>query len=98
MRDEARKVIAIELAARKIELLEGFQSALDKEYRRLRESARANWERLFPCKDPSDACVSIRIRNADPKNRRVSSSGFLDTQKQSRPEIPMFRLARGEAK
>lgn len=34
---------------------------LDKIYERLRNRARADWLRSRPGKDPSDACVSVRV-------------------------------------
>ena len=45
----------------KYELIEGFQRAIDNSYRRLRETARHEWESRFAGKDPSDASVSIRV-------------------------------------
>jgi hypothetical protein len=43
---------------------EGLERALDKTYSRLRERARAAWERHHAGKDPTDACVSVRIAPA----------------------------------
>jgi len=45
----------------KLELIEGLQCAIDQNYRRLLESAKAQWERNFAGNDPSDACVRIRV-------------------------------------
>jgi hypothetical protein len=89
---------SIEAAVNKIELLEGLERALDRQYERLRQSARASWKRWFAGKEPSDSCVSIRIRSADTQNRPVSSCGFLNRPKSHRPGIRIFRLARGDAK
>jgi hypothetical protein len=39
--------------------------------------ARNEWEKRFASKDPSDACVSVRVTSADAKTRSVPASGFL---------------------
>ena len=54
---------ALQNEAVKSELIEGLQRAIDRNYRRLLDAARADWERLFGGKDPSDACVSVRINS-----------------------------------
>jgi hypothetical protein len=38
------------------------QYALDQNYRQILERARNEWERKFAGSDPSDACVSVRIK------------------------------------
>jgi hypothetical protein len=83
MRAEAQNTNAIEAAVTKIEVVEGFQRALDRQYQQLRESARTSWERLFAGNDPSDACVSVRIHPAieSKQPRTLPGSGFLKTQK-----------------
>jgi hypothetical protein len=43
------------------ELVEGLQKALEKNYGRILRAAGKEWERRFAGKDPSDACVSVRI-------------------------------------
>ena len=45
----------------KYELIEGLQRAIDDCYRRVRRTARQEWESRFAGNDPSDACISIRI-------------------------------------
>ncbi len=42
-------------------LIEGFRSAVEKSYSRAFQIAHDEWERRFGGKDPSDACVSVRI-------------------------------------
>lgn len=42
-------------------LITGLRNALDINYARVLASARSQWERNFEGKDPSDACVSVRI-------------------------------------
>ena len=66
----------------KLEMVEGLRHALDKNFRRLLESAKKDWERLFADKDPSDACVSVRISEA-PKEKKLSPprAGFLTPPK-----------------
>jgi hypothetical protein len=62
----------------KIEMIEGLERALDKSWRRLRETARAQWEHQFAGNDPSDACVSVRIVGAtDRRSLPVPCGGFL---------------------
>jgi hypothetical protein len=48
------------------QLVSGLQSSLDKNYSRIFAAAKAEWERRFSGKDPSDACVSVRVRPAAP--------------------------------
>jgi hypothetical protein len=43
------------------ELVATFRSTLDKKYQQVLRGAEARWERDFAGKDPSDACVSVRI-------------------------------------
>jgi hypothetical protein len=38
------------------------QYALDQNYRQILERARSEWERKFAGSAPSDACVSVRIK------------------------------------
>jgi hypothetical protein len=47
-------------------LITGLRHALDVNYGRVLASARAQWERNFEGKDPSDACVSVRISSGKP--------------------------------
>ena len=47
-------------------LITGLRHALDVNYARVLASARAQWERNFEGKDPSDACVSVRISSGKP--------------------------------
>ena len=43
------------------ELVIGLRSALDRNYSRIVRAASAEWDRRFAGKDPSDACVSVKI-------------------------------------
>ena len=47
-------------------LITGLRHALDMNYARVLASARTQWERNFEGKDPSDACVSVRISSGKP--------------------------------
>jgi len=44
--------------------VQGLQRALDKSYTQLRERAQAEWQRRCADRDPSDACVCVRIGRA----------------------------------
>lgn len=82
MEGEHQENRRLDIAARKIELIEGLQRAIDRNYRRLLQAARADWERLFAGKDPSDACVSIRVSSATAiKAPGLPGSGFLKLRK-----------------
>jgi hypothetical protein len=58
---KGRAVEKIEKELIKLELIEGLQCAIDQNYHRLFEAAKAQWERNFAGNDPSDACVRIRV-------------------------------------
>ena len=47
-------------------LITGLRHALNVNYARVLETARAQWERHFEGGDPSDACVSVRITSGKP--------------------------------
>ena len=47
-------------------LISGLRHALEMNYARVLASARTQWERNFEGKDPSDACVSVRISSGKP--------------------------------
>ena len=62
----------------KIEIVEGLQRALDKNFYRVRENARREWEKHFAGPDPSDACVSVRIHTAPKARLSVQpAAGFV---------------------
>jgi len=89
---------SVESAATRIELIDGLQQALDQQYRRFVQAARADWERLFGSKDPSDSCVSVRVETAPIQLRPnwTRGSAFLKSRRGSRPDdgsrstIPRF--------
>lgn len=63
----------------KAETIAGLRRALDLQYQRLCQLARADWERLVG-PDPADVCVTVRIHPAT----ATRGSGFL---KSRRPAI-----------
>ena len=52
--------------------VQGLQRALDKSYTLLRERAQAEWQRRCAGRDPSDACVCVRI-GQDGRQHALSS-------------------------
>jgi hypothetical protein len=88
----------IKHAAARFEMIEGLDRAIDVAYRRLIRVARNEWERRFAGKDPSDACVSVRVAALEAKIRAVPGSGFLKVRgkpcRQARVRLPFPRLAR----
>ena len=61
MKTLARRLSESEHAASEVQ---GLQWALDKSYAQLRERAQAEWQRRCAGRDPSDACVRVRIGQA----------------------------------
>jgi len=62
-------------------LIDELRQALDRNYDRLRATARRQWEHNFAGKDPSDACVSVRITAGD--QRRLPCAGILRRRRTS---------------
>jgi hypothetical protein len=48
-------------------LITGLRHALDVNYARVLAQARTRWERSFEGRDPSDACVKVRINSGTPR-------------------------------
>jgi hypothetical protein len=46
-------------------LIDALRQALDLNYSRLLETAQQQWEHNFAGKNPSDACVSVRVTSGD---------------------------------
>jgi hypothetical protein len=59
MKTLARRLSENDHAASEVQSL---RRALDKSYAQLRERAQAEWQRRCAGRDPSDACVRVRIR------------------------------------
>jgi hypothetical protein len=64
------------------EAIEALQLAIDKSFQRLLETAKTQWKRSFAGKDPSDACVRVRI-DPEKEQRGMQDSGFTSVQKSS---------------
>lgn len=47
-------------------LISGLKQALDLNYARVLAAAQNRWEAHYAGKDPSDACVSVRISSGKP--------------------------------
>jgi hypothetical protein len=58
-------------------LIDGLRQALDMNYSRLLETAKQQWERNFAGKDPSDACVSVRVTSGDSQRLFLPCAGIL---------------------
>jgi len=58
-------------------LIAGLKNALDMNYARVLDSARQQWERNFAGKDPSDACVSVRITSGQGQKSSLACGGIL---------------------
>jgi hypothetical protein len=58
-------------------LIDGLKHALDGSYAQLVKIARREWERNFTGKDPSDACVSVRITSGDSRRSLLPCAGIL---------------------
>jgi hypothetical protein len=78
----------------RVEILAGLRHALDFRYRRLCEVARADWERLFPGKDPADACVSVKVggKQIAIQTPAIRGSGFLKSRRPVEPKTAPKRL------
>ena len=62
----------------KAEVVAGLRHALNTQYKRFVEAARADWERLIGS-DPSDACVTVRVSSDQPA--AIRGSGFLKSRR-----------------
>ncbi len=77
MEQEIRAALKQQLE--KADTVGGLRSALDLQYQRLCQLARADWERLIG-PDPADACVTVRVQTASANATR--GSGFLKSRRQ----------------
>lgn len=64
-------------------LIDALRQALDSNYSRLRETAQQQWERNFSGKDPSDACVSVRVTSGDSQRSSLPCAGILRRRRKS---------------
>ena len=64
-------------------LIDALRQALDSNYSRLLETAEQQWERNFSGKDPSDACVSVRVTSGDSQRPSLPCAGILRRRRKS---------------
>lgn len=72
----------------KFEIMMTFESALDNKFDQIIKTACDEWERRFAEKDPSDACVNVRITGVDAplQAETARGSGFVKAPKHSQPQ------------
>jgi hypothetical protein len=93
MSTEQRAQAFFQNEADKAEIITALRHAIDVQYRRFCQAARADWERLFG-RDPADACVTVRVSAAQPA--AIRGSGFLKSRRRptSKPNakssVPRF--------
>ena len=56
-------------------LIHRMRQSLNINYPKLFEVAKKHWERSFAGKDPSDACVSVRVSPGESPKRSVPCAG-----------------------
>ncbi len=56
-------------------LTQKVRQSLKINYPKLFETAKKHWERNYAGKDPSDACVSVRVSSGDSPKRSVPCAG-----------------------
>jgi hypothetical protein len=64
-------------------LISGLKHALDMNYARVMEIARKEWEHTYAGKDPSDACVSVRISSGNSGKNALPCGGILKKPRSS---------------
>ena len=57
--------------------INGLRQALALNHTRMLEVAKNYWERKYAGKDPSDACVSVRITSGKPRKSALPCGGIL---------------------
>lgn len=58
-------------------LIDALRQALDVNWARLLETAQKEWDRNLAGKDPSDACVSVRVSSGDSRKLPPPCAGVL---------------------
>ena|SRR2546423_613214 len=88
MSEQDGKQAVFQTEVAKLEVIAGLRQALDSHYRRLREAARSDWERLIGDKDPADASVSVRVADETKAVQTTATpgSGFLKSRRPLRPK------------
>jgi hypothetical protein len=64
-------------------LIDALRHALDSNHSRLLETARQQWEGNFSEKDPSDACVSVRVTSGESQGSSLPCAGILRRRRKS---------------
>jgi hypothetical protein len=64
-------------------LIDALRQAVDSNYSRLLETARQQWEHNFAGKDPSDACVSVRVTSGASERSTLPCAGILRRRRKS---------------
>jgi hypothetical protein len=78
MKKTAREPHALEWQMARFEAIAGLRRALDNSYGRVRETACRRWQRYFARKiDPSDACVTVRIKAVERERRVLPTAAVL---------------------
>jgi hypothetical protein len=76
---EERKQALFQKQVANVELLAAVRNALGFRYRRLCQTARADWERLFGS-DPADSCVTVGVQTSE--STAIRRSGLLKSRRQ----------------
>ena len=63
--------------------ISGLRQALNLNHSRMLDVAKNYWERKYAGKDPSDACVSVRINSGKAKKTPLPCGGILKKPGQS---------------
>jgi hypothetical protein len=61
--------------------ISGVRQALNLNYTRMLDVAKREWERRYVGKDPSDACVSVRISSSGPRKSSLACGGIIKKSK-----------------
>jgi hypothetical protein len=64
-------------------LIDGLKQALEMNYARLLGTAKQECKRNFAGKDPSDACVSVRVSSGDSQKLSLPCAGIRRHRGQS---------------
>jgi transposase-like protein len=64
-------------------IISGLKQAFDLDYPRLLEAWKREWQRTYAGKDPSDACVSVRISSGSSRIKTLPCGGILKKSGQS---------------
>ncbi len=83
----------------KFEIMMTFEHALDNKFSQIIKAACDEWERRFAKRDPSNACVNVRITGVDGplQAETARGSGFVKgikhSQLQRKSKLPVRRFA-----